>query len=176
MENKIMNNISYYERTIKHAQQYEIDKLKLIDFYQLKNKKNYEYNVIQKKIFFGKENTINKIDKKKKYSEYLIFRQLLQKEYDIEDIKYELENAKEIVNYSKNIREEFYRYFKLRKDEINTISQQNLEIINNNIGDFNDDMNNLFIDDFLKKCSLLKKKEKFNEEIEKKVNFKFILI
>jgi hypothetical protein len=32
-------------------------------------------------------------------------------------------------------------------------------------------MNNLFIDDFLKKCSLLKKKEKFNEEIEKKSKF-----
>ena len=175
MENKNTsssnNNTLIFEKTIKHAQQYKIDKKKLIEFYQIKKKDKYKYNIIQKKIFFGRENTINKIDKKKKYSEYLIFRQLLQKEYDIEDIKYELENAKEIVNYSKNIREEFYRYFKLRKDEINTISQQNLEIINNNIGDFNDDMNNLFIDDFLKKCSLLKKKEKFNEEIEKKSKF-----
>ena len=175
MENKNTsssnNNTLIFEKTIKHAQQYKIDKKKLIEFYQIKKKDKYKYNIIQKKIFFGRENTINKIDKKKKYSEYLIFRQLLQKEYDIEDIKYELENAKEILNYSRNIREDFYRYFKLRKDEINIIPQQNLDIINNNVQNVNNDMNNLFIDDFLKKCSLLKKKEKFNEEIEKKSKF-----
>ena len=51
------------------------------------------------------------------------------------------------------------------------MSQQDLEIINNNIGNLNQDMNILFIDDFLKKCSLLKKKEKSNEEIEKKSKF-----
>ena len=175
MENKNTsssnNNTLIFEKTIKHAQQYKIDKKKLIEFYQIKKKDKYKYNIIQKKIFFGRENTINKIDKRKKYSEYLIFRQLLQKEYDIEDIKYELENAKEILNYSRNIREDFYRYFKLRKDEINIIPQQNLDIINNNVENVNNDMNNLFIDDFLKKCSLLKKKEKFNEEIEKKSKF-----
>ena len=173
MENKSSsnNNSFFLEKTIKIAQQYKIDKKKLIDFYQIKKKDKYKYNIIQKKIFFGRENTINKIDKRKKYSEYLIFRQLLQKEYDIEEIKFELENAKEIVNYSKNIREDFYRYFKLRKDEINIIPQQNLDIINNNVENVNNDMNNLFIDDFLKKCSLLKKKEKFNEEIEKKSKF-----
>ena len=173
MENKSSsnNNSFFLEKTIKIAQQYKIDKKKLADFYQKKKKDKYQYNIIQKKIFFGRENTINKIDKRKKYSEYLIFRQLLQKEYDIEDIKYELENAKEILNYSRNIREDFYRYFKLRKDEINIIPQQNLDIINNNVENVNNDMNNLFIDDFLKKCSLLKKKEKFNEEIEKKSKF-----
>ena len=163
MENKNTNssdNSLTFEKTIKLAQQYKIDKKKLIDFYQIKKKDKYKYNIIQKKIFFRRENTINKIDKQKKYAEYLIFRQLLQKEYDIEDIKFELENAKEIENYSKNIREDFYRYFKLRKDEITTMSQQDLEIINNNIGNLNQDMNILFIDDFLKKCSLLKKKEK----------------
>ena len=173
MENKSSsnNNSFFLEKTIKIAQQYKIDKKKLAEFYKKKKKDKYQYNIIQKKIFFGRENTINKIDKRKKYSEYLIFRQLLQKEYDIEDIKYELENAKEILNYSRNIREDFYRYFKLRKDEINIIPQQNLDIINNNVQNVNNDMNNLFIDDFLKKCSLLKKKEKFNEEIEKKSKF-----
>ena len=167
-----MNNISYYERTIKHAQQYEIDKLKLIDFYQLKNKKNYEYNVIQKKIFFGKENTINKIDKKKKYSDYLVFRQLLQKEYDIEDIKLELENTKETINYSKNLREEFYRYFKLTKDDIeNTPQTQNYESYKIKENSNKEIKNDYCIDDFLKKCSLLKKKEKLIEEIENKTKF-----
>ena len=167
-----MNNISYYERTIKHAQQYEIDKLKLIDFYQLKNKKNYEYNVIQKKIFFGKENTINKIDKKKKYSDYLVFRQLLQKEYDIEDIKLELENTKETINYSKNLREEFYRYFKLTKDDIeNTPQTQNYESNKIKENSNKEIKNDYCIDDFLKKCSLLKKKEKLIEEIENKTKF-----
>ena len=73
-------------------------KKKLIYFYQIKKKIN-KYNIIQKLIFFRRGNTINKIDKKKNYSEYLIFRQLLQKEYDIADIKFELENPKEIVNY-----------------------------------------------------------------------------
>ena len=66
MENKNTNssdNSLTFEKTIKLAQQYKIDKKKLIDFYQIKKKDKYKYNIIQKKIFFRRENTINKIDK-----------------------------------------------------------------------------------------------------------------
>ena len=52
---------------IIEAQKYEFDKKQIHDFYGLKKKEEFQYNIIQKKIIFAKENTINKINKKLKY-------------------------------------------------------------------------------------------------------------
>jgi len=153
------------EKTIKEAQKYEFDKKQIFDYYGIKKKEKPVYNVVQKKIIFAKENTINKIDKKLKYSNYLIFRSLLQSEFDFEDMKEEMENGLEMINYSKNIRNYLYRHFNIDKNEIyNTISKlNNKNYINSfsenkkiNINSF------LLVDDFLKNCRLLKMKENNN--------------
>ena len=113
---------------IIEAQKYEFDKKQIHDFYGLKKKEEFQYNIIQKKIIFAKENTINKINKKLKYSNYLVFRSLLQSEYDLEDMKEEMENGLQIINYSKNLRNDLYKYFNIDQSEINKTSN----LINDN--------------------------------------------
>ena len=103
------------EKSIIEAQKYEIDKKKIVDFYGLKLKKERVYNVIKKDIAFEKESGFKTIDTNKRYSHYLVFRELLQKEFGIEDIKSDLEQVKLLINVSENTRNEFYRFFQFDK-------------------------------------------------------------
>ena len=167
-----MDKKSFIEANkIIEAQNYEFDKKQIHDFYGIKKKDIFQYNVIQKKIIFAKENTINKINKKLKYSNYLVFRSLLQSEYDLEDMKEEMENGLQIINYSKNLRNDLYKYFNIDQSEIynKTINLINdSSIFKNKQNNIN---NNLLIDDFLKKCKLLKIKENINLDQNLKTNF-----
>ncbi len=153
---------------IIEAQKYEFDKKQINDFYGFKKKVEFQYNIIQKKIIFAKENTINKINKKLKYSNYLVFRSLLQSEYDLEDMKEEMENGLQIINYSKNLRNDLYKYFNIDQSEINKTSNLNNSFLKNKKSNIN---NILLIDDFLKKCKLLKIKENIDIDQNLKTNF-----
>ena len=100
------------EKHIFDAQKYEIDEKQIYDFYKIIPKQEPVYNVIKKQVAFGRDIAFKKIDKNKKYSNYIIFRDLMQKELDIEDIKSDIEQAKLLMNLSENTRYKFYSYFR----------------------------------------------------------------
>ena len=174
------------EKSIIEAQKYEIDKKQIYDFYGIIPKKERVYNVIKKQIAFGKDST-GKIDKNKKYSNYLVFREIFQKEYDIEDVKSEIEQVKLLINLSENTRDEFYRFFQFdRVDYINNDESQTPTQIGVGMkGDAifttkNSDESRklpkkdlvLSVNDFIRKCKMLRRKrdENINDDIIK--NFK----
>ena len=101
------------EKHIFDAQKYEIDEKQIYDFYKIIPKQEPAYNVIKKQVAFGKDISFKHIDKNKKYSNYSTFRELLQKEIDIEDIKSDIEETKLLMNLSENTRYKFYSYFRL---------------------------------------------------------------
>ena len=172
------------EKSIIEAQKYEIDKKQIYDFYGIIPKKERKYNVIKKQIAFGKQSAFKNIDPNKKYSNYMVFRALFQKEYDIEDIKSEIEQVKLLVNLSENTRDEFYRFFHFdRADYINNGEGQTPTQIGIGMkGDAiytpkNSDESRkrpindivLSVNDFIRKCKMLRRKreEDDNKDITK---------
>ena len=162
------------------AQKYELDEKQVYDFYKIIPKQEPIYNVIKKQVAFGKDIKYNnKMEKNKKYSNYCLFRELMQKELDIEDIKVDIEQTKLLLNSSENMRIKFYSYFHMdrndyikskknndfnynkfinirKNDEKKNIINNNEELIPNN--------------DFLKQCIMLRRKreEDDNKQIPKK--------
>ena len=166
------------EKSIIEAQKYEIDKKQIYDFYGKKPKEERVYNVIKKQIAFGKDTSFEKIDKNKKYSNYLVFRENLQKELDIEDIKSEMEQVKLLINLSENTRDEFYHFFHfdradyINNGEIPTHTQMGIGMKGDPIFTTkNSDENRqpLSVKDFLRKCTMLRRKreEKDNNDTTK---------
>ena len=105
------------EKTIIEAQKYELDKEPIKKFYGIKEKIENDYNIIEKKIIFSKENSITKIDKKLKFSHFQTFRSLLLSEFNLEEMKEEFENANQLITYSQNLRK--YIAFGDKKRKIN---------------------------------------------------------
>ena len=176
------------EKSIIEAQKYEIDKKQIYDFYGITPKKERKYNVIKKQIAFGKDSAFKKIDKNKKYSNYLVFRELLQKEYDIEDIKSEIEQVKLLINLSENTRDEFYRFFQFDRADYNIHNGETTTPTKIGIGmkgdaintDRNADDNRkrqmgdivLSVNDFIRKCKMLRRKRDEDENNDKSKVFK----
>ena len=175
------------EKSIIEAQKYEIDKKQIYDFYGIIPKKERVYNVIKKQIAFGKDSAFKNIDKNKKYSNYLVFRALLQKEYDIEDIKSEIEQVKLLINFSENTRDEFYRFFHFdRADYIKSgegqaptqlgIGMKGDAIYSSKNSDESRKrtMNDLVLsaNDFIRKCKMLRRKREENGNADKTKTFK----
>ena len=172
------------EKSIIEAQKYEIDKKQLLDFYGKKPKTERKYNVIKKQIAFGKDIAFKKIDPNKKYSNYLVFRELLQKELDIEDIKAEIEQVKLLVNLSENNRDEFYRYFHFdRVDYLHQVeapTQIGIGMKGDALYTKNSDDSRkkpmtdilLTVNDFIRKCKMLRKKREEDDNNEKAKTFK----
>ena len=164
------------EKHIFDAQKYEIDEKQIYDFYKIIPKEEPVYNVIKKQIAFGKDIAFQQKDKNKKFSNYNIFRDYMQKELDIEDIKSDIEQVKLLLNKSENTRYKFYSYFKLdradhikSKDNINkfinirTKQGQNINTIKNNEA--------LPYNDFLRKCIMLRRKREDEDNKEKQKSF-----
>ena len=167
------------EKSIIEAQKYEIDKNQINDFYGRKPKTERVYNVIKKQIAFGKDTSFEKIDKNKKYSNYLVFREIFQKEIDIEDIKLEMDQVKLLINLSENTRDEFYHFFHFdRVDYIsNGDTQTRTQIGIGMKGDAifttknSDESKDVVssVKDFIRKCTMLRRKreEDDNNKIAK---------
>ena len=164
------------EKYIIDAQQYELDEKQIYDFYSIIPKEIPKYNVIKKQVAFGKDTVHKKLDKNKKFSNYTIFRDLMQKELDIEDIKSDIEQVKLLLNKSENTRYKFYSYFRLdradhikSKDNTNkfinirTKQGQNINSIKNNEA--------LPYNDFLRKCIMLRRKREDEDNKEKQKSF-----
>ena len=175
------------EKSIIEAQKYEIDKKQIYDFYGLIPKKERVYNVIKKQIAFGKHSAFKNIDPNKKYSNYMVFRELLQKQYDIEDIKSEIEEVKLLVNFSENTRDDFYRFFHFdRADYIHNAEGQTPTQIGIGMkGDAiyspkNSDesrkrpINDIFlsVNDFIRKCKMMRRKREEDDNKDKTKVFK----
>ena len=82
-----------------------------------------------------------------------------------------MENGLQIINYSKNLRNDLYKYFNIVQSEIynkTTNLVHDNSFFKNKQNNIN---NNLLIDDFLKKCKLLKIKENIDIEQNLKTNF-----
>ena len=100
------------------AQKYELDEKQVYDFYKIIPKQEPIYNVIKKQVAFGKDIKYNnKMEKNKKHSNYCLFRELMQKELDIEDIKVDIEQTKLLLNSSENMRNKFYSYFHMDRND-----------------------------------------------------------
>lgn len=172
------------EKSIIEAQKYEIDKKQIYDFYGKKPKTERKYNVIKKQIAFGRDIAFKKIDPNKKYSNYSVFRELLQKEIDIEDIKAEIEQAKLLVNLSENNRDEFYQYFHFDRVDYLIQGESPTQIGIGMKGDAlytknSDDSRKkqmtdivLTVNDFIRKCKMLRKKREEDDNNEKAKTFK----
>ena len=165
------------EKSIVEAQKYEIDKKQIYDFYGIIPKKERVYNVIKKQIAFGKENSFSKIkiEHSKLYSNYLVFREILQKEIDNNEIKYEMEEVKALINLSENTRDEFYRYFHLdRADALlygDTITPLFNDTKSKNIK-YNKPEKITTVSDFIKKCKMLRRKRDGDDGEDKGLAFK----
>lgn len=154
------------EKTIIEAQKYELDKQQIMKFYGIKEKLYTEYNVVQKKIIFSKESSVSKIDKKLKYSNYQTFRQLLLSEYNLEEMKEEFEKANELIQYSEKLRGEMVRYFGFGYDRFDDTSTNYTDTSSNEPKKKLKTMIQtvMFADDFLKRCRLLKLKQRKEKE------------
>ena len=169
------------EKSIIEAQKYEIDKKKIAKYYGKKLKKERVYNVIKKDIAFEKDSGFKTIDTNKRYSHYLVFRELLQKEFDIEDIKADIEQIKLLINLSENTRDEFYRFFQFdradyilnhdtynksqtgtKRDGIYTI--RNTKNSDENAKDKIKTDKALDINDFIRKCKMLTRKKDLKKD------------
>ena len=162
------------EKYIFDAQKYEIDEKQIYDFYQIIPKQERVYNVIKKQVAYGKDIAFKQIDKNKKFSNYSIFRQYMQKEVDIEDIKSDIEQAKLLMNLSENTRYKFYSYFRLDRADFIKTNETNNKFINirkkpekNNL--INDEV--LPTNDFLRKCIMLRRKREEDDNLEKPKTF-----
>ena len=185
-----MNNQKHMKIKEKYAfeaQAYELDEKQIYDFYQRKPKKERIYNIIKKQIAFGRDvafkSTLNK-NKAKKYSNYLIFRESMQKEVDIDDIKSDIEQVKSLINSSQNMRDKFYSYFCMdRADYIKTYPDETLnKFINirtqnkkleNKTKFINNDEEVIPADDFLRKCYMLRRKR--DEDNAKEIPKSFVM-
>ena len=165
------------EKSIVEAQKYEIDKKQIYDFYGIIPKKERIYKVIKKQIAFGKENFFSKIkiEHSKQYSNYLVFREIFQKEIDNNEIKYEMEEIKALINLSENTRDEFYRYFHLDRadallygDTITPISTDN----KSKSIKYKKPEKITSVSDFIKKCKMLRRKRDGEDEEDKGLAFK----
>ena len=158
------------EKHIFDAQKYEIDEKQIYDFYKIIPKQEPAYNVIKKQVAFGKDISFKHIDKNKKYSNYSTFRELLQKEIDIEDIKSDIEETKLLMNLSENTRYKFYSYFRLDRADFIKTNETNNKFINiRKSPEKKNSVNNEVIpmNDFLRKCIMLRRKREEDDNQEK---------
>ena len=161
------------EKHIFDAQKYEIDEKQIYDFYKIIPKEEPVYNVIKKQIAFGKDIAFQQKDKNKKFSNYNIFRDYMQKELDIEDIKSDIEQAKLLINTSENTRYKFYSYFRLDRDDFIKTNELNKFINIKKKPEKKSSINNeaLPMNDFLRKCVMLRRKRDEDENKEKQKTF-----
>ena len=162
------------EKHIFDAQKYEIDEKQIYDFYKIIPKQEPAYNVIKKQVAFGKDISFKQIDKNKKFSNYSTFRELLQKEIDIEDIKSDIEEAKLLMNLSENTRYKFYSYFRLDRADFIKTNETNNKFINiRKSPEKKNTVNNEVIplNDFLRKCIMLRRKREEDDNQEKPKTF-----
>ena len=162
------------EKHIFDAQKYEIDEKQIYDFYKIIPKQEPVYNVIKKQVAFGRDIAFKKIDKNKKYSNYIIFRDLMQKELDIEDIKSDIEQAKLLMNLSENTRYKFYSYFRLDRADFIKTNETTNKFINIKKKQENLNTNNneaLPMNDFLRKCIMLRRKREEDDNKGKSKTF-----
>ena len=162
------------EKHIFDAQKYEIDEKQIYDFYKIIPKQEPVYNVIKKQVAFGRDIAFKKIDKNKKYSNYIIFRDLMQKELDIEDIKSDIEQAKLLMNLSENTRYKFYSYFRLDRADFIKTNETTNKFINIKKKQENLNSNNneaLPMNDFLRKCIMLRRKREEDDNKGKSKTF-----
>ena len=162
------------EKHIFDAQKYEIDEKQIYDFYKIIPKQEKVYNVIKKQVAFGRDIAFKTIDKNKKYSNYIIFRDLMQKELDIEDIKSDIEQAKSLMNLSENTRYKFYSYFRLDRDDFIKTNEPSHKFINikkkqDNLSPKNNEA--LPMNDFLRKCIMLRRKREEDDNKGKSKTF-----
>ena len=163
------------EKHIFDAQKYEIDEKQIYDFYKIIPKEDLPYNVIKKQLAFGRDISFKQIDKNKKFGNYSIFRQFMQKEIDIEDIKSDIEQAKLLMNMSENTRYKFYSYFRLdradfiKTNETNTNKFINIRKPNEKSKSINNEV--LPMNDFLRKCIMLRRKREEDDNKEKPKTF-----
>jgi len=110
----------------KDAHLYEIDKEKLRRIYNITEKKKREYKVYERKIIYANTERSLIIDKyemeKSYFSNYKFFRDYLLSGYESDDIKIELNEIRNILKTSKNLRENIQSQYKL-----GLIDETNLE-------------------------------------------------
>ena len=163
------------EKYIIDAQQYELDEKQIYDFYSIIPKEIPKYNVIKKQVAFGKDIAHTKLDKNKKYSNYTIFRDFMQKEIDIEDIKSDIEQVKYLINKSESTRYKFYSYFRMdRADYIKSYDYTKFINIRSKQGqNTNSKKNNEALpnNDFLRKCIMLRRKKDDEDNKERQKTF-----
>ena len=148
------------EKTIIEAQKYELDKEPIKKFYGIKEKIENDYNIIEKKIIFSKENSITKIDKKLKFSHFQTFRSLLLSEFNLEEMKEEFENANQLITYSQNLRKYIASQLNISSTSFNENLSTQAEEKNQKPKKLKNVIHTvMFADDFLKKCKLLKLKQ-----------------
>ena len=169
---QIINNPK--EKYMFEPQQYEIDEKQIYDFYKIIPKKEPKYNVIKKQVAFCKDIAFKKIDNNKKFNNYCIFRDYMQKKIDIDDIKSDIEQVKSLINQSENIRNKFYSYFHIdRADIIKTNEYSKFINIRKKKPENNYPINSeaLSNNDFLRKCIMLKRKREEDDNKEKSKTF-----
>ena len=163
------------EKYIIDAQQYELDEKQIYDFYSIVPKEIPKYNVIKKQVAFGKDTVHKKLDKNKKFSNYTMFRDFMQKEIDIEDIKSDIEQVKLLLNNSENTRYKFYSYFRLdRADHIKQNNYKKFINIRTKQGQNDNKIKNneaLPYNDFLRKCIMLRRKRDDEDNKQKQKTF-----
>ena len=161
------------EKHIFDAQNYEIDKKQIYDIYKISPKKENIYNVIKKQVAFGKDIAFKQKSENKKFNNYIVFRDYMQKELDIDDIKSDIEQVKSLINLSENTRYKFYSYFRLdRNDFIKTNETSKFINIKKKPEKMNSINNNpLPKNDFLRKCVMLRRKRDEDDLKEKQKTF-----
>jgi hypothetical protein len=99
------------------AHMYEIDKTKLKDIYKNERIKK-KYNIVEKKLIYRVEN--DNSNEKKYFSNFRYFREYLSNGFDSHDITDEIKDIKELLKYSKSLRENLGKYYELENEDKKT--------------------------------------------------------
>lgn len=143
------------------AHMYEINKEKLKQVYNIPTKSKKEYEIIEKKVIYAKDEKkvfLSREEMERNYfSNYKYFRDYLITGFESEETKGELQEIKQLIENSKTLRENLMKHFDIQMEEGGGNQEQENNSSHSGAGSLM--MKNKFLNNFAKMCKLLKFKE-----------------